>query len=439
MLRKDYGTFNAGPNGDINFLQRFLILKNYSSDLLVQLTLPVILISLFGVFELIKKDKKLFFSLLIAFFLSGPLFVTYAGFPLESNFYLGVYERFFIMSSVILLFFFPLGLQFFVNFLNKLMRKTSFDKLFIGIFLIIPISLFYYNFPKTDLHNIYIGDRLAYDFMSPLPRNSVLLVSGDTTVFNIWYAKYSLKFRPDLQVVNINSYGADSYFNSEEAKYLINYPKDKSNIDIFVHVIKYISRNHQVFSLVELQPKNGDKNVWIPYGLVFKLMPSITEIPDENSYLMQTNEILSNFRKPSLLELNSLASGSLSIADIPAIYSTAYLRIGNFVFSQYNDKNLAYAFIKRAIDYDPNLYQNYDVLGAYYLDAEKNCKKAEQSFNKAKSIYPIDNYSYYLLYLTYRDCFKNKNKANEIIAEYNKTFKSDFFSDAGKNKAALTK
>lgn len=437
ILRKDYGTISAGSFEPPNWTQRMIILKTYFADIFSQLTLPVVILSLLGFIKLFLKDKRLFFSLLMGFLISGPVFIGYAGFPLVNNFYVGVYERFFVMSSIILLLFFPAGLKLFIDFLNSLLKKKIYEPLFLGIFFLIPLALFYYNFPKTDLHNIHIGDRLAYDFLTPLPKNSLLLMSGDTILFNTWYVHYGLNFRPDVTIVNLDALGFDTFLRSEKAKYLIDHPKDKTNPDLFIYIFKEIAKNRPVFSLSAVQPIKGQKNIWIPYGLEFKMLSQTNNIPSEKDYVSKTDSVLSEFKKPSILETKSIALGSLSIADIPQTYSIAYLRIGNFMYSQYRDKNLAYAFFQKAIANDSNVYQNYDVMGAYYLYVDKSCSKAEQNLLEAKNIYPFDNYSYYLLYLTYRDCFKNNNKAKTLVKEYNDVFKSDFFTDVSKNKALL--
>ena len=435
FLRKDYGTFDSGSPTPVNSMQRVVILRTYLYYLLVQLTLPTVLISLLGILELLKKDKKLLISILLAFLISGPLFITYAGFPLQTSFYLGVYERFFVMSSVILLLLFPFGLLYFVNILNRLLKKKTYEPFFKGIFLIIPLMLLFYNFSKTDLHNVYIGNRLAYDFVSPLPKNSVLLMSGDTTLFNIWYVRYALNFRPDVEVINVNGLGANSFMNAETAKYLMEHPSQKDNPDLYVNVIKNISKTRPIFSFVLVQPKKGEKNIWVPYGIVYKLIPPGTQVPSEKEYIAQNNKIISEFKVPSTKELNSKAINSPSVADIPSVYAIAYLRIGSFIYSQYHDVDSAFSFFNKAESTDPSLYQDYDIFGFFYLYAKKDCSLAETNLFKAKELNPFDTVSYYLLYLDYNECFHDKRKSDAIIQEYNRIFKSNFYDDISKNKA----
>ena len=125
ILRKHYGTFGVGEVASLVPMQRLLIQKEYLSTLLFQLTPPVIFFCLLGVIFAIKKYRVLLISLLVGFILSGPVFIALIGVSFYSSFYIGIYERFFTMSSVVLLFFFPLGIKYFIEIINRLLKKPN--------------------------------------------------------------------------------------------------------------------------------------------------------------------------------------------------------------------------------------------------------------------------------------------------------------------------
>ncbi len=429
LLRQDYGTFNAGIFASPTFVQRVIILKTYFSDIILQLTLPVILLNILGAFYLFLKDKRLFISLLLAFVISGPLFIGYAGFPLLGSFFIGIYERFFVMSVVILMMFFPFGLLFFVQALNKIFAKKTFQNLFIGVFLIIPISLFYYNFPKTDLHKITTGDDLAYDLISPLPKNSILFLSGDTVLFNVWYVSYALNFRPDVRIINLNGLAGDVYFERKINDYKKAHPKEKNDKDLPIKVIKELFKINPIFSYDAVQPSKGEKLIWIPYGLTSKLVASKKDIKPKDDFTKENLLIWSKFRFLNSKNKNNLALGSLTIAETPSIYANALLSLGNFYFTNYQDKKAAYEFYQKAKNVDPSYHKTYEVLGIYFSDIN-DCKKTDENLQKAIDIYPFEKISYMVLYSNYKYCFKDTKKANEVVKIYNQLFQIDFFKDA---------
>ena len=429
VLRKDYGTLSAGFYPTPNSAQRVIILNTYFFKLISQLTIPVIVISLLGAFFSFRKDKKLFYAVLIGFFLSGPFFIAYAGFPLLGNFFFGVYERFLLMSSVILLFFLPQGLLYFSSLLSRIIKKRNFQNLFVGVFFIIPLSLFYYNFPKTDLHQVYAGDYLAYDLINPLPKDSLILLSGDTSLFNAWYLSYALNFREDVKIVNLNRLEDDRYLRKKIEDYKKNHPNLEKNKDPVLEVIKQVSLEMSVYSSNGLG-SSKENMVWAPYGLTFRLLPE-EKIPSKEEFLSDNEKIWEDFKYLKSPKTNSLAYGNFSIADIPSIYAASLINLGNFTLTRYDDESKALDFYKRANEIDPNYHKAYEILGIYYSE-KKECKKANDYLAEAISLYPLSKISYFFLYSNYKDCFKNDTKAKETILRYQSRFGSDFFKDLEK-------
>lgn len=428
LLRKDYGTFNAGIFTPPNLDQRVLILKNYFSTLVVQLTIPVVVVSLLGIIGLFKKNKVLLLSIVLAFVITGPVFIGYAGFPLQGSFFIGIYERFFSLSSIFILMLFPPGLLLISNFFRRFFKKELANVLVLSFFLI-PLLLFYYNFPKTNLSNLYIGDNLAHDLLSPLPKDAAILLSGDTMLFNSWYYKYALNQRKDVQIINMYGIERDEYFDEKKIEYVKKNPKAKEDLDLPIKVIKELDKKRPVFSFEQFQPREDTKITWIPYGVVYELEEDRENIPTKEDFIKNNLSIWEKLKVPKTRDPENLILGSLSIADLPSIYANSLLATGNFLWAEYDDKGMALSFYKKALEIDPNYSKTYQILGVYYLNEEKDCKKAENSFKKSINSDPFDRITYYLSYVTYRDCFKNKDMLPFVVSAYKRIFGVDFFED----------
>ncbi|MBI3984609.1 MAG: DUF2723 domain-containing protein [Candidatus Levybacteria bacterium] len=435
FLRKDYGTLSAGLFPTPVAAQRVVILNSFLFNLLTQVTIPVVVLSFLGAIYSYLRDKRLFLAILLGFLISGPLFIAYAGFPITNVFFIGIYERFFAMSAIVLLLFLPLGLKYLSKLLCKIINRDL-VRLVIGVFLLIPIMLFYYNFPKTDLHNIWVGDYLAYDFLSPLPKNSVLLLSGDTMVFNTWYVHYGLGFRKDVEVASIGGLSGSKYVEAKKKDYLKKHPKADKDPNFPINVIREIAKEKKVFSIAMLQPNSGEKLTWIPYGLTYELLENKDDIPSEEEYLRTRESIWQSFKFNEYMKNKSLATGSLTIAEIPIFYSDSMIAYGNFVFSNYENTDYAFKLYKKSIEIAENNYKSYLTIGVYY-SYKKDCELTRQNLTKARQIYPFDKNVYTLSYLNYIECFKDIEKAKDVVLLYNKTFKSDFFKDAASSSATL--
>jgi hypothetical protein len=435
LLRKHYGTFGVGLTPDLNLMQRLVIQKNYFLYLLYQLTFPAIFICLLGLISLFKKNKIILISLFLAFLLSGPFFIALISLPLVNSFYVGIYERFYTMSAVILLFFFPFGLQLFVQLINKIFKKNTYEKLFILVFLIIPLMFIRYNFNKTDLHNVWVGDNLVYDILNPLPKNSILFLTNDTPLFNTWYIHYGLKVRSDVTLVSL--VGNDS-MDKLKNNYLKKYPKNSKDPDVFAKSFLYASEKFPVFSALKIQPSKGKKFIWVPYGLVYKLESNAEKLLPENKYLESQSKIWSNFKNNYFKKTDNISINSLTISEINSAYSSALVARGSYIFSQYNNKKAALLDFQKALELDNNNGDAYLTIAAFYM-SNLDCKKAQVNLDKAIEVNPLSSHVYSFLYINYKLCFKDNKKAKDIEKNYSKIFKGDLLKDAKLKDKLLNK
>lgn len=430
LLRKDYGTFTAGSFTQPTMLQRGIILRSYLFIILTQLTIPVVAISLMGLVFLLRSKNLWAAALILAFLLSGPVFIGYAGFPLTGPFIFGVYERFFSMSALMILYAFPFGLVGLVNLFQKIFKRPIYGVLLQLTFCLIPVMLLIYNFPKTDMHNVWIGDNLGKDILSSLPKNTVLLMGGDTALFNTWYVHYALHYRPDVQIVNMNGFGDDPFMTKIQQEFRKANPKVKDPQDVVIQTLEFIARKRPVASATQLQ---GGKVrlTWVPLGLTFRLIPKNESMLTREEYLSQTEAIWQDFHLP--IRNSSENLGNLTISEIPTIYSTALLDTGAHLETAYKDSVSAHLLYQKALIVDSDNAKAYAVLGLYELTTKKDCKAAISDLQNALDIDPSFPTSYFLLYSAYHDCAHDNANSINVVKKFDLLFNAYFFKEVKKS------
>lgn len=423
LFRQDYGTLQAGIFETPSLLQRVVSIKIYADMLLGQLTIPVIALSVVGLLVLFKKDLLLFIAVLVGWFLSGPFFIAYAGFPLTSSFILGVAERFFLLSSVVILIPFGVGVVFFTQkLLSFLPKRRYYALLFQGFFFLIPLLLFVYNFPKTNLSTVMIGDVYAKDLLTVLPPNSVLVISGDSLVFNTWYVHFVQGLRPDVSLYNIGG-GVTSTLAQKETS------QKGNQADRLTNTLLDINRTRPVFSTVLVEPSKGEKITWVPFGLSYALVAPGEAIPTRQLYLKKTNNIWSKMHVPTSDQLAQKAYHNLTITEFPTSYANAYIATGTFFYSHYQDHQTALAFYQKARLLAPENVKAYETLGAFYLGESSKCTDVVANFSQAITLDPFEKLPYFLLYHAYTSCAKSQTLAHSVKLEFERVFQKDFASE----------
>jgi hypothetical protein len=428
VLRKDYGTFSIGHIPSLDFAQRIVSLKIYLFNIITQATIPVIVVCLLGAFYTLRKNIKFFLSVGFAFILSGPFFITYAGFSFLSSFGLGVYERFVILSFIIMLMFFPFGLLFIKEILERFLSQKEHSMIIICVFFIVPLLLFKFNYQKTNLSTLTIGDDLIYDLLRPLPKNSVIFLSGDSVVFNSWYVHFGRNFRPDVQVVNMSGLRDNPFYRQFQDQYYKKFPSEKNDVDSNVKIIVEIAKTHDVFAVASIQPKNGKNLKWIPYGLSYKLFPD-GKPPAEDNYLQTIKNIWINVKGFS--NLNNPAAGNFTASDIFLFYSQALERTGTYLFSEYKDNVDALGYYQKSLRVYVNNSSAFQAIGSYYL-GQKNCALAKLNLDRAIEINPYEPLAYFFIYYNDTECFNNQAMVDNLLKEYNNKFKSNLLEDLAK-------
>lgn len=438
VLRLDYGMNK--PELSPDHYRRFLSVYTYIRYLFVNLTPIVCVTAVLGLFELLRRKKRtIAFALFLAFFLSGPFFIAYINTGIFSGFTFGVLERFYMISGLFVVLLFPFGVLFLSGIFKKIVSlltrmeslKSLYINLFLFLFFIIPVSLLLYNFPRTDLHTIWIGDEFAKDILSPLPKNSILFLEGDTSLFNSLYLEHARNFRQDIKIVNYGNIFADSVYGPQREK--LKKTKKIDNEALDVATIESFQDTRPVFSagVIDYTKKEYGHLRWIPYGLVYRLIPRGEDIPTKDEFVLSQLKILHGLKNYKKREV-PLAVQTPTLSDVFRIYAGGWVASASYLISTYNDTDSIKYFYEKALSIDPDIPSPYRGLGFYYLE-KNDCQKALDFFKKAYALDIKDKNIYFFLYATYKNCFQDTRKAEEMSKEYKKIFHTELIQDIVKN------
>ncbi|MFH0863546.1 MAG: hypothetical protein V1858_00445, partial [Candidatus Gottesmanbacteria bacterium] len=417
LLRTDYGGITyTGKN--IPVMVRIINVIHYLKTLVSTFSYQILFVFLLGIIKLIKIDKRLALTMMLAFLFTGALTFFYTAGPITVDVAWGIAERYYSVSTIILMFVVPYGFLIIKDFLNSKFSKPIYSNIILSYFLIISLLLFRYNFPKTDLSKTQIGNTFARNIFSSLPKNSVLFVSGDNATFSIWYLYYVLKEGQDLDIINPSGVGNNIYLDKELNDYYAKNPQVELK-NLVVKTFEAIRKKRRVFTLAEISPiPKGTK--LIPKGLVLELV-SDQDLPSEEEYLIDIEKIWQAV-KVQRRETLSLAEDNFLASEIPSIYARALVQIGDFIRVQYGDSKTAEAYYKKAVWIDNMFSPAYFGLAISLISENKNCNEAIKNIKIAISIYPTWKQYYYQQYQIYKKCFADKKILDNLRQEYRINF-----------------
>ncbi len=121
----------------------------------------------------------------------------------------------------------------------------------------------------------------------------------------------------------------------------------------------------------------------------------------------------------------SISERNLTLSDIPTIYANALVRTANFIFEEYKNVDRAMNYYAAAIAVDPNFSKGYAGLAALQHEFLGQCRNAESNLKRAIELNALEKNYYLLLYLVYKNCYKDEKAARDFNQEFNKKFKRD--------------
>lgn len=390
ISRSDYGTFAPTTGTDpalVTLADKGQQLVKFFSYFLEDFWWPIIIPIILGLFVGLKKYFRFTIFLLLAFFLSGIFFLTYANFPIadQSGFGLVAVERFYLLPYLFLALLVGLGLSIFNKKINLILIS------FYVVMLLIN------NFGLVNQKNNFWGANLGKNILVGAPKNAVILVQGDTPVFTTFYERYVENFRPDTELLTSNEQGQ---YNQYRYLKLVRPELDFSAASIS----GIIANNYQKVSLVSLGPINLKVSgvIATPSGLLYFYSRDF----NFTNWKKETENTLSKFNLPVKEEI----ARHYTLGDFSLLwyYPRMFSSLGGGCMDN-GDYPCAINYFRRALDFDPDrLRIHYYLAGA--LEKNNDCQEAEKEYLKVYELNSQANFVFTNLLNLAKNCFKNEVK-----------------------------
>lgn len=424
VTRADYGTFVAGGFAGGELMYRLLQIPAYFLYLFIDFSFIGLAFIGLGAFVLFQRNRQLFLFLTLGLLFLGPFFLFYAGFPLINRFAQGTYERFLLPSYMVVAVLLGVGYSRLLELVGAIRARFISKRLQNILVVLVSVLLFLYPATLTamtfwrfwGLPNDKTGDRVGRDILSPLPRDSILILTNDTSLFTTQYVRYALGYRPDVAVLHLSLLGA-SYYRAIISRNFPNLRIPTVSDDSFI--AEFIAQNaadRPIFSNSKLPLPKGRN--WVPFGLVYQLyatddLPAITNVRDVNKALWRgyqdpTRGILSRYNH-------------LMLSDVRDVYAAARISYGKTMFEN-RDIETAQAQFQEAVrlEGDSQRQEAYMYLGLTHLFQDQ-CDEALDAFARVAQ-HAAENPPELSLYrgVTYRDCLHDEKRARVFFEEYEK-------------------
>lgn len=425
VSRALYGTFKSNQGAGQIFLERILNLKIAGEMFLIDFTKVGLVLTLTGAFVLYKQNKHLFWTILLLFAFSGPLFLFYSSFPIALNFNVATMERFLLLPYVFISVWIAYGIQGWSFVLDKYLKRLTqkFRVSTVIIFTLIPLVLLLTNFPKiAPLKNDRTAENYARDLLNTAPNNAILLTVDDTSTFNLLYFYYTTGGAAKNRGIKLIQYSLTDtpfYINNISKAYpelgLDRLAAPASEKILLALIAEKFYSSYPI--LCTSRAKIGSDNFgWLPEGLLYKMY----KYPETHITLSEYKQTI----EPLFQKYQDPLEGALGrykhimLADVLREYSNAHFETGK-EYAQVGELNLAENHLISGIRYQPD---NTDIsLKLVEVEtAEEKCTDAEKILVTLRQTQTNNPEIYRLLAEVYRSCYKNETKA----AEYQKQYES---------------
>ncbi|MBN1622568.1 MAG: DUF2723 domain-containing protein [Endomicrobiales bacterium] len=346
-----------------NFISDILFYFNHLYTGFAFIGLPL---GLLGLLSFFKRDKNLAFSTLIAWMLSGPVFIYLANMPPNPH-ALAILEAHFLLPNLIFIIWIAEGF----NYLNLLSQNTLARSAVFGMGAFLLCINTVYHFPDLNKRNNFISYDYSKNVLRSLPEKSVVVLKEDVQLFSLWNRYIVESDRPDLAVISQGLSGSFWYkdkWGKIHGDLILGELKSKEGWKQFAENNQ--SRNIYFTGDVEYQGISG--YVGEPCGLVNKITKSFTTAsgdillqhiyPYRGSY---SYEEYREFFTPDLIEE----------------YSKSFLALGRY-YMRTNNYELARYNFKKALSLKP-LFPIADNYIGFTFYNEGNFKEAKNVYQKA--------------------------------------------------------
>lgn len=204
--------------------------------------LPLIL-GLIGFFYQLAKDKRNCFITGILFILTGIAIVIYLNQPplqpRERDYaYAGSFYAFTIWIGFAALWLYDL--------LKRLMDGKYAAPVAFAVTLLVPLQMVSQTWDDHDRSGRYFVRDMAYNYLSGLDSNAIIITHGDNDTFPLWYAQEVENVRTDVRIVNTSLLGIDWYIDQMKQKMY-----DSDPLPLSLDKMQYIYGTNEFIQIYE--------------------------------------------------------------------------------------------------------------------------------------------------------------------------------------------
>ncbi|MFH0863907.1 MAG: DUF2723 domain-containing protein [Candidatus Gottesmanbacteria bacterium] len=411
ITRQGYGTFLSHPVSlQMGLIPRGILILDGLLLIPRFFGWPWIIFIITGLIYLYRHERK-FFLLIFLLLLAEELFLFYLGFPINNTelFILGMYSRFvlpeLIFSGILL----GVGIFWFIKRVADF-SKIKFIRFLVTLSLfVIPVSLFIRNVPKImALRSDFTAENLGRDILATVSPGDILLLSGDTEIFDTEYVYFCLKEYPKVRLIPM-TLGIESI----RKKYPDLVLPQKVEKNLLTKIIELNASSSAIFSNTVDFFKTG---VLVPTGMLVRFYAHEDDKPPIEQIIAVNEKTWARYHSPLAGILKWFRPTTLS--EVINIYQIGASRTGLYLLSE--DKvSQAKSFFLQALKYNPQDIDSRLYLSFIYTK-EGNCLRAEQELFKIINDDQSAAEPYFYLAENARECYKNKQKEikfNQIYGE----------------------
>ncbi len=415
ITRSDYGIFSPVAGYDpamatVNQkIDQVLNLFRFMLDDFNLIGFIVIFTSLITSF-IEKSTRRIYMFIFIIALFIGPLFLSYANFPLRASLTgVMVTERFYLALEVVAIIYtgtlFKKILEKIVNY--PILRFLPYPALF--LFIIFEIGA---NYSLVSQRDNYLNVNFGRNIFQNVPKGSIIFLSGDTPTFAAYYAKYIEGCGKNVDIITFNQ-----FTEKNKLRYLVTNRKDLnlswpkvSSPSGFVEA----NYNKVPIFTVSLPDFSVSDYVALPYGLLFRFYKK-EEVPEFEAWLGSNTLSLESYELPTV----TTSDNYLTIGDNVVLdnYAWMYLYLGKNCLAN-NDYQCAEKFIIDGLKISPNIVQLSYALSEVYSKTGR-CDDAKNIFLEFLRYEPRFHSIYDDLINLANNCYKDPKMASDLEKEKN--------------------
>ena len=421
ISRSDYGLFrDFQSTQELSPFTKIIQLQWYLKVLKSDFGILGVVLAFFGFIYLFKKSRDLFWYFLLTFFFTGPFFILYIAFSPFSNFIQGVIERFLLLNYLFFTVFIGFGIFALFTFLrnSSFFKKEVYALLLGGIFLLVPFSMYFSNYNKTDLSNFTIGGDVTQDILNSASPAGIIFLQGDTLTFNVQYSHYAENLNPGSKLVMTGrlrrpAYRMEFAKNNKDLFFPENFFENKViEINYIIpNLIKLNFDKYPIYSVIELVPL-PDGYIWVQQGMINRLYKEGEE-PENPELLARINSEVKN------LEYDPSARGQVYQQffgeHTEGFYTASFASIGATLLER-GMLDEAQKYYDLSLKTDPSSAVAYIGLGEVFK-RRNDCHAAEEMFTKSLEVDKVLKIGVERLAYLYKDCFKDEAKSEYYFTQ----------------------